>query len=133
MNHSIQTNRPTSASTSNEWCLVARAVTFLALLTSILYLRVILVEGLAAMKASTLTAALAAEMVLLLLATLSLLIALRWQGMGGGLALLGGLCLGIMMYRSQPYWAPTIFYSSPFIVSGGLCLACWWHNRRGQR
>lgn len=110
----------------NELRLITRSLVFLALLTGILYLRVF-VQGFSMSWAGVILPA------FLAVALMGLLGTLRWEGMGGLLAVAGGLGLGILVYVSttEPNRLLTaFFYSSPFIISGALSVACWWQARR---
>lgn len=109
----------------SELRLVAKALVFLALLTAVLYLRVF-IAGLWTNQAGVTLLA------FLLAATLGLLMTFRWENWGGLLAMAGGSGLGILVYltTSEANKALTaFFYSSPFIISGALSVACWWRAR----
>lgn len=113
--------------------LFARSVGFLALLTAVLYLWAALDRGLlAADNESWSQTAGLALLSLLFLATLGLLGAFRWEGIGGVVALLCGIGLGLLVYLTAEGgrgWM-TFAYSSPFIIAGGLYFLCWWRERR---
>ena len=130
MSNPTHVHRP--GGNSNELRLVTKALVFLALLTAILYLRVF-VAGLWISQTSGRTQAGVILLAFLLAATLGLLMTFRWEGLGGLLAVAGGLGLGILvnLTTSEPNKVLTaFFYSSPFIISGALSVACWWQARR---
>jgi multisubunit Na+/H+ antiporter MnhB subunit len=68
---------------------------------------------------------------LMIMATLGLLCAWRLEAVGGAIALISGLGVALMTYYTfeQNRLFTTFAYSSPFLVAGGLSLACWWRGR----
>jgi len=116
---------------SYELRIITKAVNFLALLTGLLYLRVAVGDLLAELRSDAVSSGILLLFTFLAIATLGLLLSWRWEGLGGLLAILGGLGLaaaGEGVYGSRG-WLAALLYSSPFIISGVLCLACWWHKR----
>jgi hypothetical protein len=125
------TNVPEANGRTYELRLITRWVGFLALLTGILYLRVVVIETLAAIRSNDWSLLDLLPMVLLFLATLGLLLAWRWEGLGGLLAFGSGISLGLVDYLvyGPERWVAVLLYCSPFVVAGGLCLICWWRRR----
>lgn len=113
---------------------ITKVVGFLALLTGLLYLRVVIAEGLAGLRAGHIPLVVVLLFVFLLVAAIGLVISWRWEGVGGLLALLGGLGLAIIDYNAfdRDGWLAALLYSSPFVISGTLCLACWWRQREAH-
>ena len=126
-NHLAQ---PTEPNGIVETRLLARYVGFLAVLTGLIYLRVIAVESSASLR----TGQWGQENVLLFgliaAAILALLCAWRWEAAGGLIAALAALAIAILAFRAHPEqrWFTAFAYSSPFLITGGLFLAC--HLRR---
>jgi hypothetical protein len=114
-----------------ELRLITRAISFLALLTGVLYLRVIAGELLAGLRGDRPSAAGLLLFLFLLLGVGGLLLSWRREGLGGMIALAGGFGLAAVDYRllGQHPWLRTLLYSSPFVVAGGLCLICAWRVR----
>lgn len=119
-------------SPTNELRLITRAIGFLAFVTGLLYLRVIVGAGLTSLSSGELPLGVALVFAFLLMATAGLLLSWRWEGLGGLLSLLGGVGLAVMDYGvlGRNGWIAAFLYSSPFIISGTLCLLCWRNNRR---
>lgn len=109
-----------------ELRLVVRTVRLFALLTGLLYLRVVAGDVLARNREGDLPLALALLLALLLVATAGLALAWRWEGLGGLIALGSGVGLALLDYPryTENRWLAALLYSSPFIVTGGLCLLC---------
>ncbi len=116
----------------NELRFLARSVGLLALLTGLIYLRVIGAE-------SFLTAGSRSEnqngillFALLIAATLGILCAWRWEAVGGVIASLCALGIALLAYFTFPEqrWFAAFAYSSPFLVTGLLFLGCWRRTRR---
>jgi hypothetical protein len=117
---------------TNELRLITKAIGFLAFVTGLLYLRVIVGAGLASFNSGELPIGVALVFAFLLIATAGLLLSWHWEGLGGFLSLLGGLGLALMDYEvlGRKGWIAAFLYSSPFIISGTLCLLCWRQDRR---
>ena len=117
---------------TNELRLITKAVGFLAFVTGLLYLRVIVGAGLTSLSSGELPLGVTIVFVFLLTATAGLLLSWRWEGLGGILSLLGGVGLAVMDYGvlGRNGWIAAFLYSSPFIISGTLCLLCWRQDRR---
>jgi hypothetical protein len=118
-----------------ELRLITRAVVYLALLTGILYLRVAVVDGVAAIRDGQLPVAAILLLVFLIAGNLGLFISWRREAFGGALALLGGIGLAAIDYGvlGRDGWMAALLYSSPFIITGILCLACWWWSGDDRR
>lgn len=114
------------ASTSpTQLRLASVAVTFLALLTGLIYLQVALAtdaeDGFGAETA-----------VFLIIGLLGLLFAWKWLAVGGLLSIVAGVCIAALAYsslNSNQLFAAAL-YGSPFIVAGGLRIACWQQKKR---
>jgi len=117
---------------TNELRLITKAIGFLAFVTGLLYLRVIVGAGLTSLSSGELPLGVAIVFAFLLMATAGLLLSWRWEGLGGILSLLGGVGLAVMDYGvlGRNGWIAAFLYSSPFIISGTLCLLCWRQDRR---
>lgn len=115
----------------NELRLVSKAVGFLALLTGILYLRVMVGEGVPTIGIGSVKEGGILLFALLVIATAGLLIGWWRAGIGGLLAVFSALLLAGAIYAAagrNPLLA-AIVYSSPFLIGGALFLACWWCDR----
>lgn len=115
----------------NQLRFVAKSVGILALLTGLIYLRVVGMDSLNAIRAGEWGQKTVILFFLMVLATLGLLCAWRLEAVGGVIALVCGVGVGIMTYLTfeQNRLFTTFAYSSPFLVAGGLSLACWWRGR----
>lgn len=113
---------------SNELRLLARGVGLLAALTAVLYLRAILGGGYLGETAVSSTTLL---FVVMLVATAGLVVAWRWEGIGGALAVVGAVAVAAVVYVTvaDNQLIAMFVYSSPFIVSGGLYLVDWLKHR----
>lgn len=109
---------------------VTRAVGFLAILTGVLYLRAMIGEGALGFGGS-----LAENDLLLLflaLATAGLLAAWWQQAVGGVIAILSALVVAAIVYATggPNRLLEAFIYGSPFLIAGGLFVACAWRARR---
>lgn len=112
----------------NELRLISRGLAFLAILTGLLYLRV-LVSGQLFTAETAVLQWLSVGFVLI--GTAGLLATLKWESLGGLTAVLAGLVLaGLIYMATEQDWLTTFFYSSPFVISGLLALVCWQRDRR---
>ena len=111
----------------DELRLFTRSLLFLALLPGLIYLRVFIVEIVPAMRVNGSSAMEFAKLVLLVVAMLGLLLTWWHEMVGGGTAVLAGFIFGILAYltATENAFLLAFFYSSPFIISGGLSLVCW--------
>ena len=117
---------PTHPTTSpTQLRLASIAVTFLAFLTGLIYLQVALTsdgqEGFGTETA-----------VLLIIGLLGLLFAWKWLAVGGLIGIIAGVCIAALTYNSMnsSRLFAAILYGSPFIVAGGLRMACWQQTER---
>ena len=105
--------------------LASIAVTFLAFLTGLIYLQVALTsemeEGVGMETA-----------VLLTIGLLGLLFAWKWLAVGGLIGIVAGVCIAALAYNSlsDNQLFAAILYGSPFIIAGGLRMACWQQTER---
>lgn len=109
-----------------ELRIVTKAVAFLAALTGLLYLRVIVGEVTTAIQQEDFPIEGVLMLILLLVATAGLIISWWREGLGGLLALIGGIGLAVIDYGliGRGGWLVTILYCSPFIIAGVFCLVC---------
>lgn len=114
----------------SELQIVTKAVGFLAILTGVLYLRAMVGEGALVFEGSI------AENDLLLLflalATAGLLAAWWQQAVGGVIAVLSALVVAAIVYATgeSNRLLEAFIYGSPFLIAGGLFVACAWRARR---
>lgn len=115
----------------SELRLMSKAVGFLALLTGFLYLRVMLGEGIPTAGVGNVAEGGLLLFTLMALATAGLLLGCWREGLGGLVAVLSALLLAGMLYAAagRNQLVAALVYSSPFLVGGGLFLACWWRER----
>ena len=116
----------------NELRMVTKAVALLAVLTGILYVRAIVGGSLYTIEADQVDGQGILLLVFLGLATLSLIAAWRWEGIGGLVSVLSAVVLGALVYSLADHdrVLMAVFYGSPFLVAGILFLACWWRAGR---
>lgn len=109
---------------NEELQLTMKGISFLAVITAIIYLRVAIGNLLS--ESPSMSGAWL--MLFLLIAALAgLLISWRWSGWGGFLTLLAGFGLTVFAYSTattNPIFV-AFLYGSPFIISGAFALACW--------
>ncbi len=124
-------NNPSSPQPVSELRFVAKSIGVLALLTGLIYLRVVGVESVTAVRDGEWGQSTVALFFLLIAATLGVLCAWRLEALGGAIALASGMGVGILAYLTveDNKLFTTFAYSSPFLVAGGLSLACWWRSR----
>ena len=108
----------------SELRMFTRSIVVLALFTGLLYLRVFVVEGVAANPVLPLA--------FLLVAMVALLGTWRWEAVAGAVAVAGGGALSGLIYTAvEPgNWVTAVFYGSPFAVAGLLSLLDWWQDSR---
>lgn len=125
MNNSTKFRQP------NELRFIAKSVGLLALLTGIIYLRVVGVQSLSTLRSGSADRGTVLLFLLITVATLALLSGWRWEGIGGAVAILSAIGTGILAYLTvEDNKLFTAFaYCSPFLITGGLFLACWWRER----
>ncbi len=114
-----------------ELRIITKIVAFLALITGLLYLRVIVGDVLSRLRMGDLPFEALLLFGFLVVATAGLALAWRWEGIGGLLAILGGIGLAVIDYGAfgRDGWFAALLYCSPFLISGILCLICWWQKR----
>lgn len=112
----------------DELALFSRIVTGLAVLTGLLYLRVVLGGGLMAAFGDQMAGWLTLTVGLLVLGTIGALLSWRWQRLGAGLMLIAGLGLGGAFYWLQGL-GTAVFYGSPFFIASVFCFVCWLRHR----
>lgn len=111
---------------------LARSVGILALLTGLIYLRVLGLETIASLQAKQGFGPVVILLGLLVVAMAGLLCGWRWELVGGLTAVISAVGIFIIAYfntSQYPLFAAAA-YSSPFFVAGGLMLACWQRNQR---
>ncbi len=125
------TNNQTSPQPITPLRFAAKSISLLALLTGLIYLRVVGVESITAVLDGNWGQSSVILFFLLVVATLGILCAWRLEALGGMIALVCGLGAGILAYLTieNNKLFTTFAYSSPFLVAGGLSLACWWRER----
>lgn len=128
----MTTQRDPTANNVNELRLVTKTVALLAILTAIVYGRAIVGGSLYSIDATPAAGQSLLLFVFLGLATLSLLAAWRWEGIGGLVSVVSALVLGGLVYflADHSRLMMAVFYGSPFLIAGILFLACWWRARR---
>ena len=111
---------------------LARSVGILALLTGLIYLRVLGLETLASLLANQGFGPVVILLGLLVVAMAGLLCGWRWELVGGLTAVISAVGISILAYShsSQYPLFSAVAYSSPFFVAGGLMLACWQRNHK---
>ena len=115
----------------NQLRFAAKSVGILAVLTGLIYLRVVGLDSLSAIRTGQWGQNSVILFFLMVVATLGLLCAWRLEALGGTVALVSGIGVGILTYLTfeENRLFTTFAYSSPFLVAGGLSLACWWRGR----
>ena len=115
----------------NQLRFMAKSVGSLALLTGLIYLRVISVDSVNAIRTGQGGQSSVVLFFMMIVATLGLLCTWRLEAVGGVIALVSGLGVAILTFLTfeQNKLFTTFAYSSPFLVAGGLSLACWWRGR----
>ena len=116
----------------NQLRFTTKSVGALALLTGLIYLRVVGMDSISAIRTGQWGQNSVILFFLMTVATLGLLCAWRLEALGGTIAIVSGAGVGILTYLTfeQNRLFTTFAYSSPFLVAGGLSLACWWRGRK---
>lgn len=106
---------------------LARSIGVLALLTGLIYLRVIGVEALVSWQTNGGLTAVIFLLGLLILAMTGLLCGWRWERIGGLIAVVSAIGIGILAFFSFTNYRlfSALAYSSPFFIAGALMLVCW--------
>lgn len=125
------TKAPVQYNDHYELRIVTKAVSFLAALTGFLYLRVIVGEVTTAVQQDDFPTGGILILILLMVATAGLIISWWREGLGGLLAVIGGIGLAVVDYSilDRGIWLVTILYCSPFIIAGTFCLVCAYMTR----
>jgi hypothetical protein len=115
----------------DELHVFARAVGLLAVLTALLYLRAIASGGFLYRGVSENIPVTTILFVLMLIATAGLVLTWRWECVGGIVAIVGSLAVAAVVYTTfaENRLLALLVYSSPFLISGSLCVADWWKQR----
>ena len=131
-NHSYGHRNGRSSGDANQLRFVTKSIGALALLTGLIYLRVVGVESIGAIRTGQWGQNIVILFFMMILATLGLFCAWRLEAVGGVVALVSGIGVGILTYLTfeQNRLFTTFAYSSPFLVAGGLSLACWWRGKK---
>ena len=110
----------------NQLRFMAKSVGSLALLTGLIYLRVISVDSVNAIRTGQGGQSSVVLFFMMIVATLGLLCTWRLEAVGGVIALVSGLGVAILTFLTfeQNKLFTTFAYSSPFLVASGLSLAC---------
>jgi len=110
----------------SETRFLARSVGLLALLTGLIYLRVIGIDSFTAVRSGQNAPGAIVLFLLVAAATLSLLGCWRWETAGGLLAVLCSLGIALLAFRAYPQhpFFAAFAYSSPFLFSGVLFAIC---------
>jgi hypothetical protein len=127
-------NNYTSPHDVAELRFVTKSISLLALLTGLIYLRAVGVGGVTAVQDGQWNKDTIILFSLLTIATLGVLCAWRLEALGGTLAIISGIGVAVLAYLAvEDNKAFAAFaYSSPFLVAGGLSLACWWRARQAE-
>jgi hypothetical protein len=129
MTHVSNSNGANNATTyrTKEMRYLARSIGILALLTGLIYIRVIGMEAVASLQTNQGITAVVFLLGLLILAMIGLLCGWRWELIGGLVAVLSAIGISILAFVSFTDYRlfSAIAYSSPFFIAGILMLACW--------
>lgn len=119
---------------TNEMRFLERSVSVLALLTGLIYLRVIGQETLASLQTNQGLNAIILMFGLLLLAMVGLLCGWRWELVGGSIAVFSAIGIGFLAFFSATDYKlfSALAYSSPFFITGVLMLVCWRRSHINQ-
>ncbi len=123
---------PDASFKTKEMRYLTRSVGILALLTGLIYLRVLGLETLASLQAKQGFGPVVILLGLLVVAMAGLLCGWRWELVGGLTAVISAVGIGILAYyhSSQYPLFSAVAYSSPFFVAGGLMLVCWQRSHK---
>lgn len=115
----------------DEWALFVKAVSFLAILTGLLYLRVMITGGGPLLPGNDPLVTGALRALVTLVAIGGILACWRQPVAGAAIAILSGLLLGWQVYETAAH-SPLLIasaYASPFILTGALYLVYAWRKR----
>lgn len=126
-----QTTDHNYGSSFDELRVFTKTVGLLAILTAVLYLRAIVSGGFILRTGSDTETVQAILFLLILLGTTGLVMSQRWECMGGIIAIIGAVSVAIIVYTtmSENQLMAILLYSSPFMISGCLCILDWWKHR----
>jgi len=127
----IQTTDGNYGSAFDELRIFTKTVGLLAILTAVLYLRAIVSAGFLLRTRSESMPIAAILFALMVIATTGLVMSHRWECIGGIIAVLGALSVAIIVHATftENRLMAVVIYSSPFMISGSLCLIDWWKHR----
>ncbi len=106
---------------------LTRSIVILALLTGLIYIRVVGMETVASVQENQGVSAGVFLFGLLILAMVGLVCGWRWELIGGLIAVISAIGIALITYfnvSEYPLFS-AIAYSSPFFIAGILMLACW--------
>lgn len=112
---------------TKEMRYLARSIGILALLTGFIYLRVIGMEALVSWQTNEKVTAVVFMLGLLLVAMAGLVCGWRWELVGGLIAVISAIGIGVLAFFSFTDYRlfSALAYSSPFFIAGALMLTCW--------
>lgn len=118
--------------TSHELRIITKSIGMLAVLTGLIYLQVIGSESVTAVQSDGIDWNIVTLLILLVVAIGGLLYAWRQEGIGGFVAALSAVGIGILAYFYFPdnRLFSAFAYASPFLITGLMFLACWWNSQR---
>jgi hypothetical protein len=72
--------------------------------------------------------------IVLAMATVSVVIAWRWELIGGAMAVLDAIALSALVYfgSGRALYSTILMISLPFLVAGVLFLVSWWRSKTVQ-
>jgi hypothetical protein len=136
MTHISDTNGTTNDThiKTNELRFLTRSISTLALLTGLIYLRVIGQETMASWQTNQGLNTITLLLGLLIVAIAGLLCGWRWEWVGGSIAIFSAIGIAILAYSSTTDYKlfSAVAYSSPFLVAGIFMLACWQRSQTNQ-
>ena len=116
---------------TSEMRTTARMVSLLAILTGGVYVLAFVELGALAEAENVINLVTA---VCIVLASIGLILAFRWEGLGGLVSILGGLTLAFIVAQiTEGNWLKVFFFSSPFIISGLFMWLSGWRNRHAHQ
>lgn len=136
MTHVSNSNEVNNDAThrTKEMRYLARSIGILALLTGLIYLRVIGLEALVSWQTNGGITAVIFLFGLIILAMSGLLCGWHWELIGGLVAVISAIGIGILAFFSFTDYRlfSAIAYSSPFFIAGILMLVCWKRSATNQ-
>lgn len=121
---------PNSQKSLDELQLATKLIGFLAVLTALVYLRVVGAEMLSLLRAEGADFLGVLLFALLVVATVGLLLAWRQEGVGGLVTAVTAVAVGIVafLYAEDNQLFTAFAYSSPFLITGLMFVVCWWRK-----